>query len=63
MMLLTFVFPHPVIALSAVVSHVYTLPLRMPRRWCLHHSGRRASRGWKRGESACLNEGTGQGGV
>lgn len=61
--LLTFVFPLPVIALSAVVSHVYTLPLRTPRRWCLHHSGPRASLGWKRGESACLNEGAGRGGL
>lgn len=61
--LLTFVFPLPVIALSAVVSRVYTLPLRMPRRWCLHHSGPRTSCGWKCGGSACLNEGTGQPGL
>lgn len=63
MVLLTSVFPLPVIALSAVLSRVYTLPLRTPRRWCLHHSGPRASCGWKRGESACLNEGTGRGGL
>lgn len=39
------------------------LPLRMPRRWCLHHSGQCVSSGWKCGESACWNEGTGQGGL
>lgn len=39
LMLLRRVFLYPVIALSAVVSHVYALPLRMPCRWCLHVSG------------------------
>lgn len=34
-MLLRHVFLYPVIALSAVLSHVYPLPLRMPCRWCL----------------------------
>lgn len=39
------------------------LPLRMPCRWCLHHSGQCASHGWKCGESTCWNEETGQGGL